>query len=69
MVIVTEMRKNSHAFSGFIPYNAILELALDKPELSARELAVLYTEREEYFVSESSVYRLLKAGPVGPPSV
>ena len=41
--------------------DAILELALERPELSARELAVLYTEREGYFVSESSVYRLLKA--------
>ncbi|MEJ2331025.1 MAG: IS3 family transposase [Gammaproteobacteria bacterium] len=40
---------------------SILELALEKPELSARELAVRYTERYAYFVSESSVYRLLKA--------
>jgi transposase InsO family protein/transposase-like protein len=40
---------------------AILELALEQPELSARELAVRYTETMSYFVSESSVYRLLKA--------
>ena len=40
---------------------SIVELALQKPELSARELAVRYTERQGYFVSESSVYRLLKA--------
>jgi transposase len=39
----------------------LLELALDRPELSARELAVRYTEKSGYFVSESSVYRLLKA--------
>lgn len=38
---------------------SILALALERPELSARELAVLYTERG-YFVSDSSVYRLLK---------
>jgi putative transposase len=38
---------------------SILALTLERPELSARELAVLYTERG-YFVSESSVYRLLK---------
>lgn len=31
-----------------------------RPELSSRELAVLYTEQQRYFVSESSVYRLLK---------
>ena len=41
--------------------DSILELALEKPELSARELAVRYTEQHDYFVSESSVYRLLKA--------
>ena len=39
---------------------SLLALALERPELSARELSVLYTERG-YFVSESSVYRLLKA--------
>lgn len=39
---------------------SILALALERPELSARELAVLYTERG-YSVSESCVYRLLKA--------
>ncbi len=39
----------------------ILQLALDEPELSPRELAVLFTDAERYFVSESSVYRLLKA--------
>ena len=40
---------------------SIVKLALERPELSPRELAVLYTERQRYFVSESSVYRLLKA--------
>ena len=39
----------------------IVELALDEPELSPRELAVRFTDTEGYFVSESSVYRLLKA--------
>jgi transposase InsO family protein len=41
--------------------DAIIELALDKPELSPRELAVRYTDQQVYFVSESTVYRLLKA--------
>jgi putative transposase len=40
--------------------DAIIELALEKPELSPRELAVSYTD-EGQFISESSVYRLLKA--------
>jgi len=39
---------------------AIVDLALDKPELSPRELAVSYTDSHRYFVSESTVYRLLK---------
>jgi len=39
----------------------IIELALNEPELSPRELAVTFTDTRGYFVSESSVYRLLKA--------
>jgi transposase InsO family protein len=40
---------------------AIIELALTEPALSARELAVKYTDTAKYYVSESTVYRLLKA--------
>ncbi|NIW85071.1 MAG: helix-turn-helix domain-containing protein, partial [Gammaproteobacteria bacterium] len=39
----------------------VVQLALDEPELSPRELAVRFTDTEGYFVSEASVYRLLKA--------
>jgi putative transposase len=39
----------------------IVKLALDEPTLSPRELAVRFTDTEKYFVSEASVYRLLKA--------
>jgi putative transposase len=39
----------------------IVALALDEPTLSPRELAVRFTDEKRYFVSESSVYRLLKA--------
>jgi len=39
----------------------IVDLALDAPELSPRELATRFTDKESYFVSEASVYRLLKA--------
>ena len=39
----------------------IIELALDEPALSPRELAVRFTDTKSYFVSEASVYRLLKA--------
>jgi len=39
----------------------IVELALDEPELSPPELATRFTDTKKYFVSEASVYRLLKA--------
>jgi transposase-like protein len=39
----------------------VIQLALDQPALSPRELAVRFTDTESYFVSEASVYRLLKA--------
>jgi len=39
----------------------IVQLALDAPALSPRELAVRFTDSQGYFVSEASVYRLLKA--------
>ncbi len=39
----------------------IVEAALREPELSPRELALRITDRDGYFVSESSVYRVLRA--------
>jgi len=39
----------------------IKTLALEESALSPRELAVRFTDTESYFVSEASVYRLLKA--------
>ena len=39
----------------------IIKLALELPELSPRELAIRFTDEQKYFVSEASVYRLLKA--------
>ncbi len=39
----------------------VVRLALDEPELSPRELAVRFTDTEGYFISEATVYRLLKA--------
>jgi transposase InsO family protein len=40
---------------------AVVELALKQPELSPRELATMFVDQQQYFVSEASVYRLLKA--------
>jgi transposase InsO family protein len=39
----------------------VVERALETPELSCRELACRITDRERYFLSESSVYRILKS--------
>ena len=39
----------------------IVALALEQPELSPRELAVRFTDERRYFVSEATVYRLLKS--------
>ena len=39
----------------------IVDLALEEPELSPRELAVRFTDAQRYFVSEASVYRPLLA--------
>ena len=39
----------------------VIERALEEPELSPREVAVAFTDAERTFVSEASVYRILKA--------
>jgi len=38
----------------------IVEVALERPDLTPRELAWHITDTHDYFVSESSVYRILK---------
>ena len=39
----------------------VLDMALERPVLSLRELVVTFTDERAYFVSEASVYRLLRA--------
>jgi putative transposase len=39
----------------------VLQLALNEPESSPRELAARFSDTRKYFVPEASVYRLLKA--------
>jgi putative transposase len=41
--------------------DGLIEFALEYEALTSRELAVKYTDENRYFVSESSVYRILKA--------
>lgn len=38
----------------------VIEIALERPELSSRELAWFITDTYNYYISESSVYRILK---------
>ncbi len=44
----------------------IIDLALEVPELSPHELALRFTDQKSYFVSEASVYRLLKSRDLTP---
>src|ERR1700733_4071281 len=39
---------------------AVIDLALKEPEWSPRELATAFVDQQQYFVSEASVYGLLK---------
>lgn len=39
----------------------VVELALELPDRSPRELACLMVDQKKYFISESSVYRILKS--------
>lgn len=41
--------------------NEVVELALELPHLSPRELACHIVDNQKYFISESSVYRILKS--------
>jgi putative transposase len=41
--------------------NLVVELALECPHLSSRELAYKLTDEQQIFISESSVYRILKS--------
>ena len=39
----------------------LVDMALDEPDLSPRELAVKFTMAQDYFISEATAYRILKA--------
>ncbi len=61
---LADQRSQSRQFWNRIPdavREQVVQIALDRPELSPRELAWHITDTEGYFISESSTYRILKA--------
>lgn len=56
-------KRNQNRIWNKIPQqekNRVVEVALEKPELSARELAWFITDTEKRYISESSVFRILR---------
>jgi putative transposase len=59
-----DRRPNPSQFWNHIPQavrEQVVQLALDHPDQSSRQIAWLFTDEQGYFISESSVYRILKA--------
>ena len=60
---LADKRTGPRQFWNQIPKSVqreIVDLALKHPEESSRQLAWKFTDEQEYFISESSVYRILK---------
>jgi transposase InsO family protein len=60
---LADKRTGPRQFWNRIPESVqdeIVDLALKHPEESSRQLAWKFTDEQEYFISESSVYRILK---------
>ena len=56
--------KQQRRFWNQLPHwerQRVVEIALERPELSPRELAHHITDQERWFISESTVYRILKS--------
>jgi putative transposase len=60
---LVDQRPQPRQFWNHIPdpvRQQVVDLALAHPDRSSRQLAWLFTDQEGYFLSESSVYRILK---------
>src|SRR5215471_1966357 len=55
-----EARQLKETLAEVLIETAIVNLTLEEPDLSPRELAVNFTDTKSSFVSEATVYRLLK---------
>jgi len=60
---LVDHRPNPHQVWNRIPQEVkqqVVELALEHPDRSPRQIAWLFTDEKGYFISESSAYRILK---------
>jgi transposase InsO family protein len=60
---LVDHRPNPHQIWNRIPQEVkqqVVELALEHPDRSSRQIAWLFTDEKGYFISESSTYRILK---------
>lgn len=58
-----DRRPNPRQFWNRIPQKVrgqVVKVALEHPDQSSRQVAWLFTDEQGYFISESSVYRILK---------
>ena len=65
---LADKRTGPQQFWNRIPESVqeqVVGLALAHPEKSSRQLAWKFTDEQEYFISESSVYRILKGFNLG----
>jgi len=61
---LAEQQPGPRRFWNKIPHAVrehVVEVALDRPDQSPRQLAWHITDTEGYFISETSVYRILKS--------
>ena len=61
---LVDHRPNPHQVWNRIPQEVkqqVVELALEHPDRSPRQIAWLFTDEKGYFISESSAYRILKS--------
>lgn len=61
--LITNKRPSKRQWNSFPKEqkNLVVKLAVDYPDLSLRELAYKITDEQQIFISESSVYRILKS--------
>jgi putative transposase len=60
---LVDHRPNRHQIWNRIPQEVkqqVVELALEHPDRSPRQIAWMFTDEKGYFISESSAYRILK---------